>query len=107
MSALGQKRTWRQSFNHLIGAPDERIWDIETKGFCCLQIDNQGDFRGLMHRQVARLLTLKNAAGLNASLTIRFRWAVAITHKAAGNGKVACRVNCRSCIACGQRSELL
>ena len=59
-----------------------------------------------MDRQVARLLALKKAAGVNAGLTIRFRRAVSIAHETAGNDKVPCCVDRGNCKARGQRGEL-
>ena len=88
MSALGQKRTsglvksmsalppkadidrahWdvrfvpvaaiRWLFDHLVSAPRQRQRHSDAQHLCRLQIDDEFDFRGLLHWQVGRFLTL-------------------------------------------------
>src|SRR5262245_54645107 len=105
MSAKGQKRTSRL-FDHLVGASDKRVWDVEAQYFCSLQIDSQADFCRLLDWQVARLLTLEKTPCVNASLPIRFRRAVSIAHQATGNDKIPCRVDRGHSMLSGQRGEL-
>jgi hypothetical protein len=42
----------------------------ETERLGGLEIDEKLDFRGLLDRQVGRLLTFENPAGVNADLTV-------------------------------------
>jgi hypothetical protein len=60
-------------FDHLVGAAYEGQWNGETERLRGLEIDDQLDFGGLLHRQVGGLLTLENAAGIYASLTIHIQ----------------------------------
>jgi len=57
MSELGQKR----SFDHFIGAGDERRGQFQAKGFCRLQVDQQLIFGRRLHRQVRRFFSLEDA----------------------------------------------
>src|SRR5262245_25516515 len=98
MSAMGQKRTCRRSFDHLVGASDERIRDVEAEDFCSLQIDSQAHFCSLLDRQVTRPLTLEKASGVNACLTIGLRRAVSIAHQTPGNDKVSPCVDRGNCV---------
>src|SRR5215471_2061827 len=59
-----QQRT--SLFDHLVSAPEQRGWEGDAKGFCRLEIDDQLNFRGLLDRQVGRLLTLENTPGVDA-----------------------------------------
>ena len=54
------------SLDHLVGAADQRVWDVEAERLCGLEIDVQLDFRGLLDRQVGRLIALENPAGIDA-----------------------------------------
>jgi putative tryptophan/tyrosine transport system substrate-binding protein len=47
-------------------AAEQRGWEGDAKGFCRLEIDDQLNFRGLLDRQVGRLLTLENTPGVDA-----------------------------------------
>jgi hypothetical protein len=40
MSAMGQERTFRHSFDHLVRAGEQCLWDGEPKRFSGLEIDH-------------------------------------------------------------------
>jgi hypothetical protein len=68
MSAItGNRRT---SFDHLIGAAEQRERDGETEHLRGLEVDEQLDLRGLNDRQVGRLVAFENPAGVDAGLTV-------------------------------------
>src|SRR6516225_2940972 len=77
------------SFDHLVGAADERQRDGQPERSRGLEIDDQLDFRRLLDRQVARLLALEDAADINPGLTIHVRKAAIIAHQAPGRGEFA------------------
>jgi len=41
MSALGQKRTFRHSFDYIISAWEERLWDRQAKRLGAGQVDDK------------------------------------------------------------------
>ena len=52
-------------FNHLVGAANQRLWDIQPERLGGLQVDDHLDFRDLLDRQVGGLVALENAAGVD------------------------------------------
>ena len=56
----------RFTFDHLVGAAEQRERDGEAERLGGLEVDDQLDFRGLLDRQVGRLLALENPAGVDA-----------------------------------------
>jgi len=42
----------RRSFDHLVGAGEQRRWHSEAKRLGSIEVDNKLEFRGLLHRQV-------------------------------------------------------
>jgi len=49
-----------------------------------LEIEDQLDFRDLLHWQVGRLLALENPPGVDAGYAVHFRIAAAVARQAAG-----------------------
>jgi hypothetical protein len=73
-------RSKKPLFNHLVGESEQRDRKGETKHLGCFEIDYEFDFRGLLDRQVCRLLALENTAGIYASLTIGIRGTACVAH---------------------------
>jgi hypothetical protein len=65
-----QRDELASSFDHLVGAGDERQRNGEAEGLCGLEVDDQLHFRRLLDRQVGGLRSLENSAGIYASLPI-------------------------------------
>src|SRR5690349_4331537 len=64
--------SWRAcSFDHLVGAPQQRKRHANAQGFGRLEVDEQFNLRDLLDRQVCRLVALEQPSGLDASLTMR------------------------------------
>ena len=76
-------------FDHFVGAAEQRQWNRDAECLGGLEIDEEFDLGGLLHRQVGRFLAFENAAGVDADQTQRFRKAPALAHQAAGRGEVA------------------
>src|SRR5260370_41243308 len=51
-------------FDHLVGAGEQSWWHNDAKRFGGLEVDDQFEFRNLLHRQISRLVTLQDAAGI-------------------------------------------
>jgi hypothetical protein len=52
----------RFSFDHLIGGGGQRFRDGKAERLGGLQVDDQLDLHGLLHRQIGGLFALENAA---------------------------------------------
>jgi hypothetical protein len=57
------------------------------------EIYDQLDFGGLLDWQVRWLLALKDTAGVDSCVAIRFRKAAAVADQAAGGGELAILIN--------------
>ena len=80
---------------------------VEAERLGGLEIDDQLDFGGLLHRQVGRLLALEDAAGVDADHAIQVCNAGSVAHQAAGRDELAIRGNRRHRVAGCQCGELL
>src|SRR5262245_48765270 len=67
MSAMGQKRTSRSLFDHLVGAILHRLRDGNAERLRGLEVEEQLDFACLLHRQVGGFLALENTTNVPAS----------------------------------------
>jgi hypothetical protein len=79
----------RMLLDHLVGTAKERDRNGEAERLGGLHIDNQFDLCGLLYRQVRRLLTFEDAAGVDASQMRTVGQAAAIAHQPAGCGELA------------------
>jgi hypothetical protein len=59
------------SFNHLVGAAEQRNGYGNAEYLGSLEVDDQLNLRGLLDGQIGSLLTFENAPGVDASLTER------------------------------------
>jgi len=57
-------------FDYLIGADKQSGWHSNPERLGRLEVDEQLNFRRLLHWQIRRLLTFENAAGVYAGLTV-------------------------------------
>src|SRR5262245_20678248 len=69
----GKTRTSRAFFDHLVGAVLHRLRHGDAECLRSPEIDDQLDFRCLLHRKILGLLSLENPAGIDANLTGRLR----------------------------------
>src|SRR6476646_6552591 len=107
MSALGQKRTSLQSFNHFVGYRDEsRRWR-KAERIGSFEVDGQLKFRRLHNRQICGLITLTDPTGVDTHLAICVRNTGSVTHQAPGDGKLALLENCGNGVACSQCHDLI
>src|SRR5262249_1584694 len=79
MSAMGQKRTSRNLFDHLVCQQLHRILDLEPEHFCRSDIYDQLVFSWQFKRQIAGLFAPNNPRSVNCSAAIRLYLARTIT----------------------------
>src|SRR5262249_57772615 len=95
------------SFDHLVGEQLHRIGNREAQRPRGLEIDNKFKLGGSLYRQVGRLLSPDNSAGVDAGLAIRIRKVASIAHKTACDGKLTHRIYCRNRMARRERDDVI
>src|SRR5262249_30077680 len=70
MSAMGQKRTSRRLFDHLIGTVLHRLRHGNAERLGGLEVDEQLDFRDLLDGQISRLVAPKYSSGKDAKIGV-------------------------------------
>jgi len=93
-------------FNYLVRAGEQRRRYGEAKRLGRREIDYQLDLRDLLDRQVSRLLTLENPAGVDAHHTPTFRNTGAVANQAARHGELTGWVDRGHSVAKRQCGEL-
>src|SRR5438876_5589263 len=61
------------SFDHLVGAAQQREWDGEAECLGSPEVYDQLDSGRPLDREITRLLSFENFSGVDADQTIRFR----------------------------------
>jgi hypothetical protein len=95
------------SFDELAGTGEDRGRHGEAEPLCGLQIDNQLEFRRLLHRQIGRFRAGENPADIGPDLAINPSEACSIADQPAGSGEFTPLIDRRNGIARRQRYELV
>ena len=77
------------SFDHHVGAAEQRCWEGQTKCLGGFQVDDEFNFCHLLNWQVGRSGTPENLAGVDALLAIDVNQIGSVAHQAAGFDKIA------------------
>src|SRR6516164_1435395 len=94
------------SLDHLVGAGEQRRGHIDAEHPGRWQVDHQIELSGQLDRQIAGLLALEDAAGIDAENAVAFIGVRPIAHQAASDGKLAAKIQCGKRMARSQHYEL-
>src|SRR6516164_9657148 len=81
------------SFDHLVGAQQERFRDREAERFGGLQINDQFIIGGILHRQLGWLRTSEDAINVDGCLAVLLSGVVSIGCQSALSNEIAEIVN--------------
>src|SRR5215475_9281619 len=96
----------RASFDHLVGAGEQRWRHTEAEYPCRRVIDDKLELGGLHDRQVCRFRTLEDTTGIDTDLTIRIRQAGSVAYQAADFGIFTRPIRGRERVARSQEDQL-
>src|SRR5215813_5484650 len=82
-SAISLRQDDSCSFDHLVGAGEQRRRYVEAKRTRGRKIDDELEFGGLHHGQVGGLSALEDAASIDAKLPKYFRKVRSVAHQTA------------------------
>src|SRR5262245_47809171 len=106
MSAMGQKRTFRDSLDQLVGALVEVKGNVESERLGRLQVDDKLEFRRLQNREVGGLGAFEDLTTVGADLTIHAHTIGVVGHQPASFDSFAGGIARRNPIARSERRKL-
>ena len=79
----------RTATENLVGRGQQRFWDGEAERFGSLEVDDEFEFRRLLHREISWFLAFQNAPSINPALVEQIAAIGAIAHQAAGQDELS------------------
>src|SRR5262245_66450391 len=95
MSALGQKWTLALSFDHFVGNGEQARRESQPECFSGLEVDDELEFRGRLHWQIAWLFTFQDAINIERRSPKYIDSINSIRHQAASRYIISKRIHCR------------
>src|SRR3954452_19825512 len=98
-TSAARRQMFAVSFDHLVGAREERWWNRETEARRRLEVDGQLPCIRLLDRQVGRGSALKDLSYIPAGATLRVAEVVAVSeHATLGARHVVPLADCRQAV---------
>jgi|RhiMetdeSRZDD1v2_1073273.scaffolds.fasta_scaffold262853_2 dihydrofolate reductase len=101
---FGPKADIAASFDHLIGAGEQRRWHSETERFGSLQVDDEIILGRRLHREIARFLALEDAINIGGRARVLVTKIRPIRYQSSSDNIGSLLVRCRQFISGSQRN---
>src|SRR5262249_32956481 len=80
-----QQGAWTEdSFDHLVGAVEQRGRDRDAQRLRSLEVDHEFIFRRLLDGKICRVCTFEDFANINTCSPIEIQWVCSVAHEASG-----------------------
>src|SRR5262245_62126511 len=96
---------WIASFDHLVGAGEQRRGHFEAERFRRLEVDHEFVLCRVLHRQVGRLLALEDATDVSCSAAVLFDFISSVGDQAAIGDELADGVDRRQPVLGRERND--
>src|SRR5215470_16871618 len=97
----------KELFDDFVGGGEQRRRHGQAERLGRLDVDNQLELGGLLHRQVGGFLAFKNATGVAAEQTGGYTKCATVAHEAPGRSEGSGLVDSGYRVADGQSSKIL
>src|SRR5262245_61434293 len=106
MSALGQERTSRTSFDHVVGAGQDRLRYRKTERLGRLEVYHQLVLGRSLYRKVAWLFTFENAVNIPCRAPMRVDCIGSVGNQPTSGNKKTKRINRGQFVLAGELDDL-